>query len=164
MGEKQPAETILQDSPTPEEIRREREKWGLSQGQFGALVAQFADGGPRYRYTRQAISAYERGTLAIGRPFARAFRRLQGQCPAGVRFLEGVQALENIPPGTVIAVGVLVRCAVCGRLLLAWPTTKYCPPELGECRRIGGQMRRRERQAAKLEAWLKKQEQTHGDL
>ena len=164
-----PPDAILQgmdiDMPTPQEIKDARLKMGLSLRDFSQVISAYRCGwehGERLcnkLYSRQTISCYELGTMAIGKPFAFAFREWQRavkeQLPPGARFISGVLALCDIPSGALICSGKLVRCQECGQLLLAWPTTRYCPNELSpKCRKEA----RRRRAQAKREEKLKQQE------
>lgn len=137
------ASSIIIRYPKPGEVLAERLKWGVSQEEFGEMLGRYRVGEERGRplegvpYRRQTVFDAERGRK-LCKPFAVAFRRLQGALPEGVRIVSGVFMLADIPAGTWVVCGRLMRCAICKRWMLAWPTAKYCP----ECRKIARKWRR----------------------
>ncbi len=132
---------VFTDLPTPDEIRAARRARHLTLAEFGREVGRYR---LRVRwgrtesvpFSRQAIEAIEKSRISVSRIFAQALRQWQGQIPPDLKFIAGVHSLIDLPPDAIVCGLALVICRVCGRKLVAYPWTKYCPAAINpECRK-----------------------------
>ena len=136
---------------TPEMIRMVREALGQSQSQFGETLWT-AIHGPRRNgqlpYSRGYISKLERGKKEITPQIARGVlaivARLDGadEVQAWAREAEGLLAVHELPPGTVV-LGQARRCALPGCPVVFVPTHPRQKYHSRECARSARQLRKR---------------------